>query len=317
MLRSFVRHSGKLMLAAALVCSSLVPAAFIAPAASAQAKIVVKDFADRELTLSKPVEKVVTLAAGDAQIVTALGGKIAGRPNTSNKTLPKEVLDAPIIGSGHAPNYEKITALKPELVIASKSLNIKDIKALEATGALVYVASSESVNEIKENVLKIGELLGKTEKAKATVKAMDIKLQIAGKINKNNPKKALIVYGAPGTLLAALPTSLPGDLLTRAGGKNVAAEFPKLDKMSGYAQLSAERVIAADPDIILLITHGDPEAVQKAFNEEISKNAAWSSMTAVKNENIVVLPSHLFGTNPGTKIADALNVLATHLKQAE
>ncbi|MCG7409103.1 ABC transporter substrate-binding protein [Paenibacillus sp. ACRRX] len=316
MLRVFNRSASKLALAAILVFSSLSTAAVAAPTTTVS-KITVTDFAGRSITFDKPVKSVVTLAAGDAQIVAALGGNLVGRPKTSNTKLPKAVLDAAVIGSAHTPNYELITALKPELIIGSKSLNVKDVKALEATGAKVFLTNSESVNEIKESVLKIGQLLGKSERAKATAQAMDVKLQLAGKINKDNPKKALIVYGAPGTLLAAMPDSLPGDLLTRAGGKNVASDFPKMEKMSGYAQLSAERVIASNPDVVFLITHGDPEAVKKAFDAEISKNASWSSLTAVKKDHIVILPSHLFGTNPGTKIFDSLQVLATHLKEAE
>lgn len=316
MFQRIIRKPSMLMLAVALLCTAVIPATYHTPTAEAASKITLKDFADRQITLTKPATRIVTLAAGDAQIVATLGGNVVGRPTTDNKQLPKAVLDAAEIGSSHAPNYEKITALKPDLIIATKSLNASNIKALEATGAVVYLASNESVIEIKQNVLKISQLLGKAKKGQVTVDAMNIKLQVAAKINKNNPK-VLMIYGAPGTLLAALPTSLSGDLLARAGGKNVAADFPKLEKMTGYAQLSAERVIAADPDIVFLITHGDPEEVEKAFKEEISKNAAWSNLKAVKNKQIIVLPSHLYGTNPGTKIGDALNVLATHLKNAE
>ncbi|BBP93200.1 hypothetical protein BsIDN1_68180 [Bacillus safensis] len=63
------------------------------------------------------------------------------------------------------------------------------------------------------------------------------------------------MYGAPGTYMAALPQSLSGDLLHIAGGANIAENEPALEKFPQYAQINAEKVIEADPDLILLMTH--------------------------------------------------------------
>lgn len=67
----------------------------------------------------------------------------------------------------------------------------------------------------------------------------------------------------------------------------------------------------------MLITHGEPEAVKEAFEEEMSENAAWKNLDAVKNGNVVVLPSDLFGTNPGTKVTEALEVMQENLAAVE
>ncbi len=62
--------------------------------------------------------------------------------------------------------------------------------------------------------------------------------------------KALLIYGAPGSNLVALPNSLAGDLLEAAGGINIAAEFEQLQDYPQYAALSPERVIQANPAIV-------------------------------------------------------------------
>ena len=67
----------------------------------------------------------------------------------------------------------------------------------------------------------------------------------------------------------------------------------------------------------MLITHGEPEAVRQAFEAEMDKNPAWKNLDAVKEGRVVVLPSHLFGTNPGTKIVDALHEMRDQLKAVE
>jgi iron complex transport system substrate-binding protein len=46
----------------------------------------------------------------------------------------------------------------------------------------------------------------------------------------------------------------------------------------------------------------------------MEKNAAWKNLDAVKKGNIVVLPSNLFGTNPGTKITEAVEYMRQSLK---
>jgi iron complex transport system substrate-binding protein len=129
------------------------------------------------------------------------------------------------------------------------------------------------------------------------------------KYEKKSDVKALLVYGAPGTYLAALPTSLSGDILEKTGGKNIAADFPEMKEYPQYAQLSVERIIEANPDVIYLITHGDPKSVKKAFEGEMMKNEAWKNLDAVKQNRVVILPPDLFGSNPGTKVTEAMDFM--------
>ncbi|MGQ0417302.1 ABC transporter substrate-binding protein, partial [Bacillus sp. HC-TM] len=129
------------------------------------------------------------------------------------------------------------------------------------------------------------------------------------KYEKKSNVKALLVYGAPGTYLAALPTSLSGDILEKTGGKNIASDFPETKEYPQYAQLSVERIIEANPDVIYLITHGDPKSVKKAFEGEMMKNEAWKNLEAVKQNRVVILPPDLFGSNPGTKVTEAMDFM--------
>lgn len=121
--------------------------------------------------------------------------------------------------------------------------------------------------------------------------------------------RVLLIYGAPGTNMAALPNSLGGNILELAGGENIASDYPSLDMYPQYAQLNTERIIESNPQIILLMSHGNPEEVKSSFEKEMSSAAGWNELDAVKNEEFHILPSDLFGTNPGTQIVDALDYL--------
>ncbi|WP_314588610.1 ABC transporter substrate-binding protein [Paenibacillus terrigena] len=308
-----------LIVATPLAAGSTAYAAPTKSAPTAKAAVtkafIVKDFANREIKFTKPVSHVVVLSSGDARIMSDLGATVVGRPAIQDPSFPQAVMKAVEVGSTHKVDYEKVTALKPDLIIANVA-NLKDVKSLEATGAKVFLGNASSISDIQKSITLYGQMTGKDKRAAEMNTTMN-KLLKAIKVDKENPKKVLLVYGAPGALLAALPTSLSGDLLAKAGGKNVAEDYPTMKEYSGYAQLSTERIITSDPDYVMLITHGDPAEVEKTFIAEIQKNAAWKNLKAVKNKKVIVLPANLFGVNPGSKVTDSLQYLTKKLQEED
>jgi ABC-type Fe3+-hydroxamate transport system substrate-binding protein len=194
------------------------------------------------------------------------------------------------------------------------------LKSQESTirslGAEVIFNSHNTYPEIQNSVRMFGAILGAEEKAEAIIQEMDQKL---AKLTK--PKqtvKTLIVYGAPGSFVVALPTSYPGNFLELAGGQNVADSFPKTQTMPQYAEFSLERIIAANPDLILFITHGgDPDEIKSSFKKEYESNSAWKNLSAVKNDRFEVLPADLFAANPGIRAPEAIVVINQILHQVK
>ncbi|PGZ09015.1 iron-hydroxamate ABC transporter substrate-binding protein [Bacillus cereus] len=267
-------------------------------------KIEITDLSGRKVTFDKTPESFATLSMGDMDIIHALGGKIVGRPDTK-LTLPEELKKAQVIGNAHQPNFEQIASLKPDVLVANNGFQ-KNVPTVEGQGTKVMISSANSVQEIQKNIELYGTVMKKEDKAKELNQKINNQMK---KYEKKSDVKALLVYGAPGTYLAALPTSLSGDILEKTGGKNIAADFPEMKKYPQYAQLSVERIIEANPDVIYLITHGDPNSVKKAFEGEMMKNEAWKNLDAVKQNRVVILPPDLFGSNPGTKVTEAMDFM--------
>ncbi len=267
-------------------------------------KIEIKDLSGRKVTFDKVPENFATLSMGDMDIIHALGGKIVGRPDTK-LTLPEELKKAQVIGNAHQPNFEQIASLKPDVLVANNGFQ-KNVPTVEGQGTQVIISSANSVQDIQKNIELYGTVMKKEDKAKEINQKMNDQMK---KYEKKSDVKALLVYGAPGTYLAALPTSLSGDILEKTGGKNIASDFPETKEYPQYAQLSVERIIEANPDVIYLITHGDPKSVKKAFEGEMIKNEAWKNLEAVKQNRVVILPPDLFGSNPGTKVTEAMDFM--------
>lgn len=272
--------------------------------------IEVKDATGDTVVFEETPESIAVLNSGDLDILLALGANVTGRP-TSSGLVAKEVEGIKEIGNPHQPNFEKIAEVHPSVLAASLSFK-QHAQNIERQGTKVVYTKANSIADIQETIQLFGQLFQKESEAETINQSITEKVDGVGKAETNSVK-TLLVYGAPGTYLAALPNSLSGDLLEKAGGENIASDFLQEESYPQYASLSVEKIIERNPEVVMLITHGDPEAVKEAFEGEMEKNAAWKNLDAVKNGNVVVLPSHLFGTNPGTKVTDALDVMIENL----
>ncbi|SDX45063.1 ABC transporter substrate-binding protein [Paenibacillus sp. CF384] len=257
-------------------------------------------------TLKKKPSRIVTLSSSDTEIIYALGSKVVGRSTAIGKVFPAEATSVPEVGSSHGLNFEKLATLKPDLVIASPALKTQQA-TIEKLGAQVMFNSHNSFTEIQASIKLYGRILGQETKAAELIAKMNS--DVTGLKKPATAPKTLIVYGAPGSFVIALPTSYPGNFLELAGGKNVASSFKGMDGMPQYAELSLERIVAANPDIILFITHGDAADVKASFKKEFESNAAWKSLPAVKNDKFEVLPSDLFAANPGIRAPQAIETI--------
>lgn len=92
------------------------------------------------------------------------------------------------------------------------------------------------------------------------------------------------------------------------GGTNVVTDV--LKSTETYTPMDMENVVTANPDIILLVAHGDPTAVAKKFEEDVKTNGAWDKLNAFKNDKLISLDYSLFGIASLPKAVTAYTELA-------
>ncbi|ARJ39684.1 ABC transporter substrate-binding protein [Sporosarcina sp. P21c] len=276
--------------------------------------IEVTDMTGQILTFDETPKSVATLSSGDLDMLLALGIEVDGRPTVQGPPN-KELEGIAEIGNPHQPNFEKIAEIHPELIIAAPSFKQHEAN-MERQGTKIVYTAANSVEDIQNTIGLFGQLFNKAKEAKTIQDTIAEKIENST-AHKADAVKTLLVYGAPGTYMVALPNSLSGNLLELAGGVNIASDFPNEEKFPQYASLSVEKIIERNPEMVMLITHGEPEAVKAAFEGEMLKNPAWKNLDAVKAGNVIVLPSHLFGTSPGTKVVEALDVMKDSLGQVK
>ncbi|MBB3112453.1 iron complex transport system substrate-binding protein [Paenibacillus phyllosphaerae] len=269
--------------------------------------VTVTDFAGRTIAFDHVPQSIAALSNGEVDIVYALGGEVVGRPASSSPVPVKEAEEAFEIGSTHGIDLEKLALIAPDVVLGNNPMNAKDIPSVESLGSKMVLSSANSIADIKKQITLFGQLLQREDKAAELNTAIDDKLAALQTQTGGEKTRVLLVYGAPGTYMAALNNSLGGDILTLAGGENIAADYPSLESYPQYAQLNTEKIVESNPQLVLLMSHTDPDNVKEGFLKEMAQNAAWSSLDAVKNNRVEVLPADLFGSNPGTRVTEALD----------
>jgi len=280
-------------------CGSALPAS---------GNLTFTDGLGREVKLSGPAQRVVSLAPSNTEILFAIGAgsQVVGRDQLSD--FPEGAKKVTDIGSTFdALNTEQIVSLKPDLVLAAEINTPEQVKQLEGLGLTVYYLKNPLTLEGMYDNLKLVAQLTRHEQEAATL-IESLKKRVAAVDQKIAPisSRPNVFYELDGTDPAKPYTAGKGTFITqlieRAGGHNIAAD------LDGYPQMSLEQVVAADPAFIIL---GD--ARYGVTSESIAQRPGWASLTAVKNGTVMPFNDDLV-SRPGPRLVDALEELAKVLR---
>ena len=79
-----------------------------------------------------------------------------------------------------------------------------------------------------------------------------------------------------------------------------------------YSPINMENVVAADPDIILVLASGDHGASEDIFQKEVESNDTWTKLSAYKNDKIQILGLYIFGVTSISNVEQALTQIANY-----
>ena len=202
--------------------------------------------------------RIVSLNGSTTEILFALGiGKNVVGCDASS-TYPKDVREKlPSVGYQYGLNAEGILSLKPTLVIGRDDVKPPQVvQQLRMAGVPVLLLKEpRSFKTAKQRLLTIGKAVGKEKKAQTLTKALDAdikKLETKRSTRKGKPKlKALFLYlrGTQTTLVLGKNTA-PDAMFEIVGAENAAGNI------KGNKPMTAEAVIAAQPDVYVLFTTG-------------------------------------------------------------
>lgn len=247
-----------------------------------------KTEAKRIVSLNGTITEVLYALDADKQLVAI----------DVTSTYPASTEKLPNLGHVRGVTAESILAVKPtDVVCFEDELNPQISQQLEAAKINVVALKREfSVASTKKVIGEIAEWLGEKEKGAELVAQIDKDLK--GKTALSGKPKVLFVYArGAGTLMVAGDNTQMTEMIRLAGGQNAVSGFPD------FKPLTAEAVVAANPDVILMFDSGKSSLSGAGGVLGIP---GVKSTTAGKNNAVITMDGQLlsgFGPRVGTAIA--------------
>lgn len=254
------------------------------------------DCLGRRLSLRGEPRRIVSFAPSLTEMVYALGGQDRLVGVTAWCNHPPQAGDKPSVGDFSSPNWERIAALKPDLVILVAGERSAILARLEALGIPSAAFRSEGVADVLGETLLMGGLLGRKAAAESLAASMRARLDsLDSKVEKvptaRRPRVFAEISARP--LMTGSDQSFLGQLIALAGGANIAGELPQ-----PYAAINPELVALRRPDVILVLHPG-------ASAGEVGRRLGWSSIPAVRYGRIVTGLDLDLLMRPGPRLAEA------------
>ena len=258
--------------------------------------ITIVDSAGRYVTIPWPVKRVVALTSASAMTLVALGAKdaivgitdyAAGAPWAPNVTT---------VGTCFKPNIEAMVSVEPDVVITytrwPKPEDLED--KLEPFGIKVVRLDFYKIESLFAETKILGLLLNRTAEAEALIDYwQDVYNEIISRVSDLKPEnKTRVYFEGYHDYKAAGPGSGWDELLRLAGGLNIYADAPVT-----YPKVSAEDVVARNPDVILKAVsktkfnpYGatDDTPLREIWDSIVSR-PGWDQINAVKNGRVYLI----------------------------
>ena len=259
--------------------------------------LTVKDATGKEVTFTKAPERIVSLSPSETEVLFALGldDQIVGVTEWCD--YPEAAKSKPKVGNLQG-DPEAILAANPDVVFAGLSLNKKSLEKLNELNVNVFTVEPKTIDQVMERILLYGQITDRQEQAEQVVARMKEERQKvvdAVKGLKDGEKKKVYVEFSPGWTVGK--GEFMHDLITLAGGINIAGET------AGWHQISEEKVIQANPDVILY-AKGVPD-----LEKTIRGRSGWDSITAIREGRVIGVDDNLL-VRPGPRITQALTEVA-------
>lgn len=261
----------------------------------------IQDQLGRTVTIPADPQRVVALAPSITEIIYALGleKRLVGVTRFSD--FPQAARDLPKVGSYVQLDLERIVALNPDLCIAVKDGNPKQVVArLEALGVPVYAVDPRDIPTVLESIEEIGGLFSKEQVAESVVAHMEQRIgAVKQTVSGVSARPGIFFQIGISPIVSVGTDTFIHELIELAGGSNLTAgPIP-------YPRYSREQVIALAPEIFIITSMARGEIFERVKKQW----EQWPDIPAVKNGRILLVDSNLYD-RASPRLVDGLEQLA-------
>ncbi|OAB48332.1 ABC transporter substrate-binding protein [Paenibacillus antarcticus] len=267
--------------------------------------LTVKDATGEEITFKEAPKKIISISPAETESLFALGldEQIVGVSDYDD--YPAAVTTKPKMGGLYNPNEEAMIAAQPDLVVTGISMSVEAAKHLRDLGITIYKTDPKTVDDVISNIEVFGQITDHQAEAKTVVdKIKHDRDEVTEAVKSLTPeqKKKVYIEFSPGWTVGS--GEYMNDLINLAGGVNVAADTV------GWNEISEEKIINDNPDVILFSKNVVDDKTKKKLDEIIKARNGWDQITAIKNNTIYGLDDNLI-SRPGPRVTEGLKEIAS------
>ncbi|MDR2327904.1 MAG: siderophore ABC transporter substrate-binding protein [Acidovorax sp.] len=256
--------------------------------AAQAADVTVKD-SRGEVSLPLQPKTVVVYDLGALDIIQSLGGAVHGVPNQALPPLLaayKDQTKYPHIGSLFEPDYEKLKALKPDLIIAGNRTLPKIAELSKFAPVLdVTVGDGDQLTQIYRNIRAISTIYGVPQKGEAEIKTIESEIA-AVKAKAQQQGSGLMLMTNGGKMSVYGPGSRFDMLYTVFGVQPVKDKI----EVSKHGQaVSFEYLLKTNPDWLLVLDRDAAIGREGASARKLLDNKLVHATKAWRNQHIIYL----------------------------
>ncbi|HHY23531.1 MAG TPA: ABC transporter substrate-binding protein [Clostridiaceae bacterium] len=258
-----------------------------------------------EVEIEKKPERIVSLTLTTDEMLLSLVDKkritalshLSDDPGLSN--VVKEAAEIPVKARLE---LESLISMQPDLIIVADWTDENSVKQLRDANITVYsLATPNNIDEVKDAVFKVSELVGEKEKGQEIVDWMDEKLKaVEDKVKtlKENDKLKALYYDS--YLCTYGKGSTFDDITKKAGIINLASE----QGMGMFQEISKEKIVELNPDILLLPSWSYEGFDAEQFTKDFKNDKSLATINAIKNDRVFNLPdAHIITTSQNIVLA--------------
>jgi iron complex transport system substrate-binding protein len=250
------------------------------------------------------IHKIISIGAANTEVLVALGAgdKIIAADEFSNG-IEGIKPDIPMFSMMN-PDGEQIVNMQPDVIFVtgiSKAGGADPLRVVEEAGIrIIYIPSSISIYNIKEDIRLIASAMGAEPKGDSIILHMEKEIEAIKQIGDTITNKKSVYFelaAAPYMYTFGTGTYL-NEMLELIGAKNIFAS------QKNWISIAGEAVLNASPDVILTsVNYIENPAL------EIKSRPGWGEIAAVRNNAVYYISSDA-SNRPNHNIVKALKEMA-------
>ncbi|OLO42759.1 Fe3+-hydroxamate ABC transporter substrate-binding protein [Alkalihalophilus pseudofirmus] len=274
---------------------------------------------DQLLVFTEPPQRAFTLNQHVTEVMLALRLEefMVGTAYLDDEVLPefKDAYESIPVLSDRYPSQEVFLAEEPDFAYAGwasafREDNIGTVEQLQEFGINAYLHESSTIigptiEDIYTDIRNISRIFHVEERGEELIASMKEELEkIKNDIPEVTEKKRVFVFDSGDTAPFTVAQNFLNSLITLAGAENIFSEIEK-----NWAEVSWEEVVDRDPEVIIIVDYGETTVEEK--KELLLRHPALENVTAIENENFIVIP--LSAAAEGVRAPYALDILVNGL----